>query len=366
MKMKNNLNVYCPVNAATGYGITSTNTSLSLNKLVDVALFHISGQMSVDNESQKEHVTKMLNRLKEYDKNAPCLKIWHQHDLASRVGVGDYYVMPFFELDKLHEAEVYQINQADGIFTPSKWSKKVLEDNGVTIPVYVAPLGVNLDIFNTKQLKVENEEYTFLHVGKWEKRKSQDFLLEAFGKAFTPEDNVCLWLVPHNPFLNQDQVKEWHKLVEDNPMTSKITVFDRLPNQNTVSEIMDKADCGVFLSRAEGWNNEIPEMMAMNRPIIATNYSAHTEYCTNKNSFLVDVDETEPADDGMWFRGQGNWAKLGEKQLEQTVEHMRFVYNNNVYTNPNGVETARLYSWDNTASVIHQTLLENNSYNVKT
>lgn len=363
--MKNHLNVYCPVNAATGYGITSTNTSIALNKLVDVSLLNIGGQISIDNEKQKETVVEMLNRVQQYDKNAPCLKIWHQHDLASRVGVGDYYVMPFFELDKLHEVEVHQINQADGIFTPSKWSKKILEDNGVAIPVYVAPLGVNFDIFKNQGLKVENTEYTFLHVGKWEKRKSQDFLLEAFAKAFTPEDKVRLWLVPHNPFLKEEQINEWHSLVKNNPMESKISIYKRLPDQSSVAGIMNEADCGIFLSRAEGWNNEIPEMMAMNRPIIATNYSAHTEYCTTENSFLVDVDETEPANDGLWFHGQGNWAKLGEKQLEQTVEHMRFVYNNNVRTNPNGVDTAKLYTWDNTASVIHQTLLENDSYNVK-
>ena len=197
------------------------------------------------------------------------------------------------------------------------------------------------------------------------KKKKPRFLLEAFAKAFTPEDKVRLWLVPHNPFLKEEQINEWHSLVKNNPMESKISIYQRLPDQSSVAGIMNEADCGIFLSRAEGWNNEIPEMMAMNRPIISTNYSAHTEYCTTENSFLVDVDETEPAIDGLWFHGQGNWAKLGKKQLEQTVEHMRFVYNNNVRTNPNGVDTAKLYTWDNTASVIHQTLLENDSYNVK-
>ena len=33
----------------------------------------------------------------------PCLKIWHMHDLFSRVGNGKYGVFPFFEIDKLIE-----------------------------------------------------------------------------------------------------------------------------------------------------------------------------------------------------------------------------------------------------------------------
>ena len=51
------------------------------------------------------------------------------------------------------------------------------------------------------------------------------------------------------------------------------------------------------------------ETMALNKPVILTNYSAHTQYSTKDNSYLVDVDSTEAANDGIWFKGQGNWAK---------------------------------------------------------
>jgi len=364
--MKNQLNLCCPINVSTGYGITSINTTISMSKLVDVSLFNVGGQMGVDNPEHKDVLIPLLNNSLVYDKKSPCLKIWHQHDLATRIGIGDYYVMPFFEADKLYDREIYQINQADGIFTPTKWGKEVLENNGIKIPIYVCPLGVDLKIFTPNIISTENTDFTFLHVGKWETRKSQEFLLKAFELAFNPEDKVKLWLLPYNPFLTEEENKKWLDLIDENKLASKITAYGRLPTHYDVAKIMKSADCGVFLSRAEGWNNEIPEMMAVDKPIIATNYSAHTEYCTKDNSFLVDIDETEPANDGKWFHGNGNWAKLGEKQLEQTIEHMRFVYNNNVRTNPNGVETAKLYSWDNTASVIHQTLLENNSYNANT
>jgi hypothetical protein len=106
--------------------------------------------------------------------------------------------------------------------------------------------------------------------------------------------------------------------------------------------------------------------MAMNKPVIATNYSAHTEYCTNKNCYLVNIDDLEPANDGKWFNGSGNWAKLGQNQLEQTIEHMRYVYNNRVDSNPEGVSTAEKYSWINTANIIQQTLTRNNSYHANT
>jgi hypothetical protein len=106
------------------------------------------------------------------------------------------------------------------------------------------------------------------------------------------------------------------------------------------------------LSRAEGWNNEITEVMALNKPIIATNYSAHTEYLTEKNSYRVEITEKEKAFDDKWFNGEGNCAKLGDAQLDQTVDYMKYVYTNNIKTNPEGLETAKKYSWTNTANII--------------
>ena len=54
------------------------------------------------------------------------------------------------------------------------------------------------------------------------------------------------------------------------------------------------ADCGLFPARAEGWNLELLEMMACGKQVIATNYSAHTEFCTKENSILIESDENIP------------------------------------------------------------------------
>jgi glycosyltransferase involved in cell wall biosynthesis len=116
-------------------------------------------------------------------------------------------------------------------------------------------------------------------------------------------------------------------------------------------------DCGIFPARAEGWNNEILEVMALNKPIITTNYSAHTEYCTKHNSFLIDVDGLTNADDGKFFNNEGQWANLGKNQMDQTVEHLQKVYKDNIKSNPSGLETIKKYTWDNTASIIKTEML---------
>lgn len=362
------LNVNCPV-GKTGYGITSLNITktLSENFNVNVSLFPIGNNMELNNDKEKELFTQLLKNNHFFDKNAPCLKIWHQHDLSLRIGKGHFYTFPFFEIDTLNSLERHHLNSCDYIFTASKWSKEILINNDIKVPIYVAPLGVDMEVFaSPAKIKMDNGNYIFSHVGKWEHRKSHDFLLSAFEKAFDVNDNVELWLLPHNMFLNEQEENQWLALVENNNLKDKIKIFNRLPTQYHLAEFIYYSDCGVFLSRAEGWNNEILEFMALNKPVITTNYSAHTEYCDTNNSYLVDIKELEIANDGKWFFGQGKWAKLGDNEMEQTVLHMRNVYNNNIKDNPSGLETAKKYSWNNTSNIIDQTLLRNNSYHANT
>lgn len=358
------LNAFCPING-TGYGITSKNIIQSLSSLdTEISLFPIGQSIQLDSEDEKATIEKFLENSSEFDPKAPCLKIWHQHDLAAKIGNGHYYAFPFFEADKLHPREIHQLNSANYVFTASKWGKTVLEENGVKSPVTVVPLGINPDIFKVPtKIRVEKDSYIFFHIGKWEMRKSHDILISAFNHAFEENDNVELWLLPFNPFLKKEEEEQWLSLISNSKLKDKIKIYNRLPTHYHLAEFIFNADCGVFLSRAEGWNNEIPEAMAMNKPIIATNYSAHTEYCTPDNSFLVDINETEPANDGKWFQGHGNWAKIGESQLVQTIEYMRYVYNNNITTNPAGLDTAQKLAWSNTASIIDKTLTTNKSYN---
>lgn len=119
---------------------------------------------------------------------------------------------------------------------------------------------------------------------------------------------------------------------------------------------MRQADCGVFLSRGEGWNLPLLEMMSCGRQVVSTNYSAHTEYCDPSNSLLVEIDELEDAYDDRWFFGHGRWAKIGDRQIEQAVEYMRQVHQRKQVggtpLNGGGVETAKRFTWEATAARI--------------
>lgn len=346
-----NINLYCPINS-TGYGVASSNMLKSLVPKVSLSFFPI-GQPNVDNKEDYDLISSLLSQQEFFDPNAPCIKIWHQFDLAERIGKGKYFAYPFFELDTFSSREKKHLSVPDGIFVSSNWAKNIVEENDIKTPTYVVPLGVNTKIFNYQLFeKPTHNKYVFLNIGKWEVRKGHDLLADIFIKAFPTEDNVELWMVASehtNNYSSKEELQEWKNKYS---VDSRIKISTGVGSQLELAHIMSQASCGIFMSRAEGWNLELLECMAMNKPVIATNYTAHTEFCNTDNCNLVNIDEKEKAHDGKAFTGQGSWGKIGQKQIDDCIDHMRFVYKNNIQNNTNGLKTAQYFSWSNSADRI--------------
>ena len=96
-------------------------------------------------------------------------------------------------------------------------------------------------------------------------------------------------------------------------------------------------------------------MMACGKPVIATNYAAHTEYCNATNSLLIEGSQLVRAHGGKWFKGQGNWLGWGDLQTDRLCAHMRHIFQlsqSGTPLNQGGIETANRLSWDHTAQKI--------------
>lgn len=355
-----------------GYGLVGLNVLKALERTGHNPALWVMGQGQAPGED-RPLIEAAVARTREYDPTALSLRIAHQWDMAHRVGQGPHLGLTFFELNQLLPHEIHHLYNLDVVLVPSEWAMDILRCNGFPLPLIGhAPLGVDQTIFHpqvegglpafyekTEQRIRERQPTVFLNVGKWEVRKGHDVLVEAFSRAFTARDNVFLIMNCANPFLTHEQQAEWAALYHFCPalMDRVLVLPERLARQQDVARLMAFADCGVFPARAEGWNLDLAEMMAMGKHCIATNYSAHTEYCTSDNCRLIDVDSLEPAYDGVFFTsGQGEWAELGDRQVDQLVYHLRAVHaarqGGTLGVNQAGIDTFHRFTWDNTVARI--------------
>ena len=344
---------YTPINK-TGYGIASINILKALYlKDNNISYFPI-GQPSVDNQEDYNFLQSVFNNQISADFSQPCLKIWHQFELATRIGKGKYFAYPFFELDTFNKLEKNHMSVPDHLFVSSEWAKNVMKQNGIQKDITVVPLGVDMNIFDYKKYSKNNtDKYIFSNLGKWEVRKGHDFLYDVFIDTFPDEKNVELWLLASektNNYSSPEDLVAWKKMYSKDP---RVKVFTGFNGHDEIANFISQIDCGVFPSRAEGWNLELLECMAMNKPVICTDYTAHTEFCNKDNALLIPIDSTEPAYDGKAFQRQGNWGKIDSKQINLLQQYMRHCYEERISENAEGIKMAKKLSWNNTANIIY-------------
>lgn len=338
----------------TGYGVAASHLLRALqHRDIPVTFFPIGPVDSalLDNPRLRE----ALIRQEAYRPDVPSVRLSQQFDLALHAGRGPRVGFTIFELDAFSPNELHHLQQQDAIVTCSTWGRDVIRANGIEVPVHIVPLGVDRTVFNETVAPARgSDETVFLQVGKLEPRKGQLELLRAFEAAFTPKDAVRLVLVCGNPFISKGELDALLLPFRRSPMASRITpITNELASQRDVAAQMAAADCGVFAVRAEGWNLEALELMSMGKSIIATNYSAHTEFMSPDNARLIEVDALERAHNGA---SMGRWAAWGERQHSQLVEHLRDVHAAKLAgalpQNEAGIATATHFSWDHAAQAL--------------
>lgn len=352
--MLSNLSLFCPINTLS-YGYVSTYILHELlKKNINVSL-HTIGMIEQEPRFHSD-IECGLAKQKRFDYFAPCLKIFHQNCLEQWVGSGERNAFPIFELNKFNDVEKHHLNNlnVDQIIVCSEWARQIVDDQiELENDVKVVPLGVDTSVFFP--LTSRRKTTVFFNCGKWEKRKGHDVIPEIFNKAFSPSDDVELWMMCGHGFMEDGENEIWENHYKSTPLGDKIKFIKPVKSQSEAAYIMQQTDCGIFPSRAEGWGLPILEMMACGKWVITTNYSGQTEFSNNQNALLIDIDSLELATDNKWFKNNtiGEWANIGGSQIDQAVEYMRKIHSikrDSNLINSNGIATARQFTWEHTVN----------------
>lgn len=113
------INLQAPINQL-GYGVAGLNILKALQDKAEVSLFPI-GQPQVTSQADADAVRKGMETAKTFDPQAPCVKIWHQNQMAERIGSGKFIGFPIFELDTFSDLEKHHLNSCDELMVCSEW-----------------------------------------------------------------------------------------------------------------------------------------------------------------------------------------------------------------------------------------------------
>lgn len=180
-----------------------------------------------------------------------------------------------------------------------------------------------------------NRSTVFLSIFKWEARKAWDVLLTAYFDEFSADEPVELYIKtsPFHSDANFDrQIRELLRGREDASErhgADRGRLMRRLPpvyliddhlSLEQLAALYKAADAFVLPSRGEGWGRPQVEAMAMELPVIATNWSGPTAYLTDANGYPLAIRGLVPIETGP-FRGH-RWADPSPAHLRQLMRRV--------------------------------------------
>ncbi|MFI5404978.1 MAG: glycosyltransferase [Nitrososphaerales archaeon] len=349
----------------TSYGLCS---SYFVSELMDLGwdiCLHPLGPVQLEQKFYDKFLPKLQpDQIWRWYSKAPSVKLYHQFDLHNGFPTkGPQVGFPIFELDGFHELERKNLEDLDILAVCSEWARQMIWKNTNRKDiVHVVPLGVDTSIFRPLNLPKQDNIFRLFNVGKWERRKGHDILIQAFCETFSQDDRVELWMMSDNGWIGPEGNKKWEDLYTKSKLGNKIGIIHRVDSHDKVAQLMNCMDCGVFPSRAEGFNMEALEVLACGKQLIITNTTAHTEFCNMGNSQLIELHGQELASDGVFFNGQGQWGAFDNQSFQDLKDQMRLMYElhqqDNLPVNEAGLRTAEEFSWKNSTQKLSRILEE--------
>lgn len=340
-----------------------------------------------------ESITNVNQRTEEYLRALSDIKLSTKYpkifamtvpDLLAHSGRKILYTM-METSHHVHKHYADRLNLADEVWTPTTWCQNVFKASGVHPPVYVMPLGVDVDRYRPGLDPIDFGQslrgFRFLSASGWSYRKGFDILIRAYLEEFSNKDDVTLILSTR--FAGCVSKKSHDRIISDfkvfRGMVKKsdgelphVVLHSTYTPESKMPNLYNSADCFVLISRGEGWGLPYCEAAACGLPVIASDHGGQRDFLDENNSYLVppsgyfESKVQDPAYKNMaWishFYEDQEFPDYEGDSFELVKKHMRHVYEN--YSDAQD-KAERLrqklvsqFNWGNTIQKIYDRLSE--------
>ncbi|MBM3191935.1 MAG: glycosyltransferase [Chlamydiae bacterium] len=181
----------------------------------------------------------------------------------------------------------------DAAVVPDNYFVKVYQNSGVTIPIFVLPLGLNLQPLLKEETKVNPHfPIVFGNFGACDIRKNQKLLVEAFYEAFGDTPEVILKI--NSRYAQEDTAKEIQEYIKKKGIHN-VEFTQNCWNNEEYLEAFKTIDCLVAISKGEGFSIQPREAMALGIPCIVSDNTAQHTICRTGLVKTVKASLKEPA-----------------------------------------------------------------------
>lgn len=222
------------------------------------------------------------------------------------------------------------IDTVDEIWTPAEFISRGIRKK-TDKPVYTMPYGMELDTENLLgrgYFHLPEDKFLFLAMYDFlsiSERKNPKGIIQAYKQAFPKGDAQAGLVIKVNHLKDKEELEKLRKELEGYPNIYLLT--DNL-SRREVESLLAAADVLVSLHRAEGFGLPLAEAMYLGTAVVATNWSAPTEFMDEDSVCLVDYELVTLQEDVGPYRKGNRWA---DADVGQAAGYMRRLWEDKEY-----------------------------------
>lgn len=213
----------------------------------------------------------------------------------------------------------FMIKRVDAVMTPSTFSTELLQKY-TTKPIVTVPHPVKYSsVFKNMREKLGIGKDIFLvsYIFNLEtavERKNPFALIKAFNEL---DNSYCLVLKTCNGNLYTEDLQKLY------PLPANTILIDEIWPKEDVVSLISESDVYCSPHRAEGFGLTIAEAIMQETPVIATNWSANTDFCDPLNTNLLDYDLIDVIPHKQFHNIQSKWAEVHSNQIVSYIKNIK-------------------------------------------
>ncbi len=251
----------------------------------------------------------------------------------------------------------------DKILPPSNFAKQVFLDSGIPEKsLCMIPHGFDASKFldNSRPkypLNLDGKFKILINVAQPHIRKNLDGMLEAYGRAFTNKDDVCLVLKVVEKKITQPFEVNFRELYSNFKSKFKNHAQVRIINEfiDDIDTLYRSCDMLFSLTRSECFGFPFLEAMAAGNIVFSSNWGGQLDFLNDNNSILVSGKEVQAPPQALYWEAKRGTIYF-EPNIDEAVEKLRYVYTNHESIKQklsvNYKDVISEYTWDNVTDKI--------------
>ena len=362
-RYKSEINWHSLLNFSNGYANSSRELVLELDRQevkVNYRYLYGPGTPFGLSEPEQSH-SYMINVIRNRRINPAGVQVFYGQGDSFKTNYRSYKIgYTMLEVDGLPREWVRRANMMDEVWTPSSFNARTFRASGVEKPVRVMPLGVNQAYFNPniESFPVQGV-YTFLSAFEWGERKAPEVLLRAFNDEFRSDEQAVLVCKVYNQDHLTNVSRQVRRLGLKEGGGRIVFSINELVPAHQLGALYRSVDCFVLASRGEGWGLPLLEAMACGLPVIATDWSAQTDFVHAGIAYPLRIEGLVPAEAKCPYYEGFKWAEPSYEHLRALMRH---VYENREEARLKGTrasaEVLGRWTWRHSAEKIIRRLRE--------